>query len=306
PRPGVDRHQGLCSAGRGTDVCPSPGPGPTYGRHLAALRGVARPANVACRAGGVADGIGAGGRTPAPGATPARPHAPRVRPSVAGVHLVPQRRFGASACALRARHGPQCPTTGPCPCLPVWPRCWGGVHLLVGLDPVAARLSRSGATERPRGPHTSPAAGPAARPGICSGLGGLAPSVAPRAADRTRPGGGRYGFVYGAGVCSTAGVRACAARLGAHRAATGRRWHHPYTPGVGCLSGYGSSRGTAAAARPAGRGACAGRTGRSRAGGARGSVDGGGTHGGTELRSGTPSAHRAVAAGTLRVPSYGG
>src|SRR5262249_33105801 len=125
-------------------------------------------------------------------------------------------------------------------------------------------------------------------------------------AGHTRPGRSRNGFVCGAGVCSTAGVRACAARLGARRAATGRRRHRPYTPGVGRLSGHRGSSGTAAAARLAGRGVWAGRTGRSRAGGADGSVDGGGTHGGTELRSGAPSAHRTVVVGTLRGTSYGG
>src|SRR5262249_59459582 len=123
-------------------------------------------------------------------------------------------------------------------------------------------------------------AGPAAQPGICPELGGLAPSVAPRATGRTRPGGGRDGFVYGAGVCSAAGVRTSAARLGARRAATGRRRHRPHTPGAGHLPGHGGSSGTAPAARPAGGGAWAGRTSRSGSGGAHGSVDGGGANGG--------------------------
>ena len=160
--------------------------------------------------------------------------------------------------------------------------------------------------EKPRGPHVGPAAGPAVQPGLCPGLGGLAASFAPRAAGHTRPGGGRDGFVYGARVCSAAGVWTAVARLGTRGATAGRRRYHPHTPGVDRLPGHGGSSGTAAVSRPAGGGAWAGETGRSGAGDAHGSVDGGETNGGKELQSGDPSAHRAVAVDTLLGTSQGG
>ena len=55
---------------------------------------------------------------------------------------------------------------------------------------------------------------------------------APRAAGHTRPGGGRDGFVYGARVCSAAGVWTAAARLGTRGATDRERTVSPtYTRG---------------------------------------------------------------------------